>query len=176
MTDKRENFCQEYLIDLNATQAAIRAGYSEATARQKAYGLLQEKDVSDRIAELMEDRAKRTRVSQDEVINAYRRLAFYDPRGFYDEGGKLIPIHKLPDDLAFAIQAIDVNDLKVDGAEYSETKKIKTADKQRALDSIAKHLGMFIDRTELTGKDGGAVENKLIVEIVGLDEVDYDED
>lgn len=65
---KQEKFCQEYLIDLNATQAAIRAGYSEKTARNQATRLLSKVHIQSYIANLQERVAKRNRISQDEIV------------------------------------------------------------------------------------------------------------
>jgi len=103
LTDKQEQFCQEYLIDLNATQAAIRAGYSENTASETGYENLRKPQIAGRIAELKAERQERVQITQDRVLLEYSRLAFLDVRKLYDENGRLLPITELDDDTAAAI-------------------------------------------------------------------------
>ncbi|KAA6001412.1 terminase small subunit [Pantoea sp. M_5] len=74
LTDKQEMFCREYLIDLNATQAAIRAGYSEASSRNQAHRLMTNDDILQRIAELNHDRLKRTNINADYVLRQAVKL------------------------------------------------------------------------------------------------------
>ena len=155
MTPKQKRFCEEYLIDLNATQAAIRAGYSERTAYSIAQENLKKPEIQEYIDKLVKEREKRTEITQDRVLKELAKLAFVDPRKFYDSEGKLIPVHDLDDDSAAALAGFEVI---ITNAENEKglvvTKKIKIADKKAALDSIARHLGMFINKTEITGKDG----------------------
>ncbi|MEH5098969.1 terminase small subunit [Atlantibacter hermannii] len=74
LTDKQEMFCREYLIDLNATQAAIRAGYSDGSARNQAHRLMTNDDILQRIAELNQDRLKRTNIDADYVLRQAVKL------------------------------------------------------------------------------------------------------
>jgi phage terminase small subunit len=74
LTDKQEMFCREYLIDLNATQAAIRAGYSEGSSRNQAHRLMTNDDILQRIAELNQDRLKRTNIDADYVLRQAVKL------------------------------------------------------------------------------------------------------
>jgi len=74
LTDKQEMFCREYLIDLNATQAAIRAGYSDGSARNQAHRLMTNDDILQRIAELNHDRLKRTNIDADYVLRQAVKL------------------------------------------------------------------------------------------------------
>ena len=75
MTPKQQRFVDEYLVDLNATQAAIRAGYSERTAEEQGYQLLRKTSVAEAIAERQAERAERTETTQDQVIADLKRLA-----------------------------------------------------------------------------------------------------
>ena len=79
LTDRQERFCQEYLIDLNATQAYIRAGYSARTAHNCASRLMAKAGVRARIDELMAVRSRRTGVTQERVVRELARIAFVDP-------------------------------------------------------------------------------------------------
>lgn len=154
LTPKQQRFVDEYLIDLNGTQAAIRAGYSKKTARQIAEENLSKPYIAAAVQQAMSRRELRTEVTQDMVLREYAKLAFLDPRRFYDENGNLIPVHELPADVAAALAGMEIATSRtgkdVEGIpEYEDIKKIKFIDKKGALDSVARHLGMFIDRSEV---------------------------
>jgi phage terminase small subunit len=166
LTPKQQRFVDEYLIDLNATQAAIRAGYSEKTAQEIGSENLSKPIIAEAIAAAMKEREKRTEITQDRVLKEYAKLAFLDPRRFYDEDGALIPVHKLDADVAAALVGVDVHEEKVDGVAIGQTKKIKFVDKKGALDSVARHLGMFNDKLQMTGKDGGPVDMNFTLKLV----------
>ena len=177
LTPKQERFVEEYLVDLNATQAAIRTGYSEKTAAEQASRLLTNVKIQTAIAAGRQRLADKAGISQERVLKEYARLAFLDIRKAFDEDGNLKPIHELDDDTAAAIAGLEVEVRRVAGDSTEELEdqahggslkrqrgeltarlhKIKLSDKKGALDSIARHLGMFVDKTEITGKDGGPV-------------------
>lgn len=155
LTAKQALFVAEYLIDLNATQAAIRAGYSKRTAEWQGPQLLGKTHVASAVAESMKARSDRTEVTADRVLAEYAKLAFLDPRRFYDDAGQLIPVNLLHADVAAALVGVDVTDsFDKDSQAVVTTKKVKFVDKKGALDSVARHLGMFNDKMALTGKDG----------------------
>jgi phage terminase small subunit len=172
LTEKQKMFVLEYLVDLNATAAARRAGYSERTADRIGPELLGKTCVQEAIHEQMEAREKRTLITADKVLAELAKIGFADIKQYleyktaktvvdYDpETGEPIVDYK---------QIIDVIDSsQVDGAVIQEvsigkdgTFKFKLHDKMAALDKIGKHLGMFTDKMELTGKDGGPIKIKL---------------
>jgi phage terminase small subunit len=164
LTPQQERFCQEYIIDLNATQAAIRAGYSEKTANQQGPRLLVNVGIAARVAELPKTVADKAGITALGVLQEFKRVAMADFRELFDENGQLRPIKDLPDDLAASLASIEV-ERRVDGhgeeAEVYHVHKVKRWDKLRALESLAKHLGLLVDKTEISGKNGGPV----IVEI-----------
>lgn len=157
LTQKQSLFVAEYLIDLNATQAAIRAGYSTKTAAVIGFENLTKPNIQAAIDAAMKARAQRTEVTQDRVLAEFAKLAFLDPRRFYDENGTLIPVHLLPEEVAAALSGMDVI-IERDGFDgegnpkFNDVKKIKFADKKGALDSCARHLGMFTDKIEHSGE------------------------
>lgn len=156
LTPKQARFVEEYLIDLNATAAARRAGYSEKMADKIGSQLLGKTRVAEAIQAAMDERSKRTGITQDRVLQEYAKIAFLDPRRFYDATGNLIPVHKLPEDVAAALAGMDVvterTGKDADGnSEFATVRKIKFTDKKAALDSVARHLGMFNDKLELSG-------------------------
>lgn len=161
LTPKQEAFIREYLIDLNATQAAIRAGYSEDSARSIGSENLTKPDIQEAIAEARKALAEAAGITLERVQREYARLAFLDIRKAFDADGRLKPIHELDDDTAAAISGLEVETLfEGRGSErelVGHLHKIKLSDKKGALDSIAKLFGWVVDKKELTGKDGGPI-------------------
>lgn len=165
LTDKQRRFVDEYLIDLNATQAAIRAGYSEKTARAIACENLTKPDIEAAIAEAMKERQTRTHIDQDRVLQELARIAFFDARKLFTPDGYPLEITALGDDEAAAIAGIDIVVERTDEGgrdAFSSVRKYKIADKLSALQAAMRHLGMFKDKVELTGKDGGPVQHQNV--------------
>jgi phage terminase small subunit len=157
--EKHKRFCEEYLVDLNGKQAAIRAGYSEDRAPVTASELLDRPDIQDYLSVRQRELQEVTGINQKRVLEEYAKLAFIDIRKFYDQNGRLLTPHDIPDEAAAALAGIEVFeefgfDKNGEKVHIGDTKKIKTYDKVKALDSLAKHLGMFKEIHELTGKNG----------------------
>ena len=149
LTQRAQAFVREYLIDLNATQAAIRAGYSEKTAHSQGPRMLENVGVKNAIAEAMKKRASAVELSAERVLLEASRLALYDIRRLYNADGTMKAITELDDDTAAAIVGIDV--IEVGGEEPSITKKYKLADKNSALERLFKHLGLYeLDNSQKT--------------------------
>lgn len=164
LTAKQAAFVDEYLIDLNATQAAIRAGYSENTASETGYENLRKPQIAEAIKEAQDKRSERTEITQDMVVKELARIAFLDIRQAFDEEGKLLPIKDMPEDVARAIGGMDVvTTLNGSGedAVLELLKKVKIIDKKGALELLGKHLKMFTDKHELTGKDGKELQSVI---------------
>jgi len=149
---KQQAFCDEYIIDFNATQAAIRAGYSEKTAYSIGSENLTKPEIQEGIQRCMQERSKRTEVTQDRVLLEIARLAFNDPRKAFDEFGNLLPIQEWPDEVAAAISAIKITELKTDDGTRSVLKEVKFWDKGKQIELAGKHLGMFTDNFNINGK------------------------
>lgn len=162
LTAKQAAFVREYLVDLNATQAAIRAGYSKKTANVIASELLAKPIIQSAIQEEMKKRAERTEITADKVLKEFAKLAFFDPRKLFDDKGNPKDITELDDDTAAALAGLDVvQDFDPDTGVTSYTKKYKLASKQAALDSLGRHLGMFLDRTEVNASVAVTMESYL---------------
>ncbi len=140
LTAQQQLFVDEYIIDLNGTQAAIRAGYAESSARATASRLLTIDNIQDAIAEARKEQQKRTQITADRVLLEVARLAMYDPRKFFNASGDLLGIHDLDGDTAAALAGMDVMELS-DGA--GSVKKIKLVDKGPNLERLMKHLGLY---------------------------------
>jgi phage terminase small subunit len=148
MTPKQERFVEEYLVDLNATQAAIRAGYSARTAREIGRENLDKPDIQAALQTAFAARSKRVEIDQDWVVRRLARIADLDLRKLFTEDGVLRPIHELPEDVAGAIASVHVVKRKGEAEGY----RVRLPDRIRALDLLGRHLGMFRDRVEVTGR------------------------
>lgn len=143
MTKKQKLFVEEYLIDLNATQAAIRAGYSAKTAQEQASRLLSNVMVQGSIAKAMAERSKRTGINQDRILQEIAKLALVNIDDVVDLKTGKIKKTATKEDLA-CIQSI-----KIKPTEFGTEREIKFYDKKGSLEMAGKHLGMFKDKLEL---------------------------
>ncbi|WP_336717536.1 terminase small subunit [Asaia bogorensis] len=146
VNDKQQRFVSEYLVDLNATQAAIRAGYSEKAAGQTAFNLLKKTEIQAAISEAQKARSVRTQVNQDRVIQEIARIGLSDIRAAFSETGSLLPPSEWSDDLAAAVAAMEVErrtEGRGDDAEVYYVTKLKLWDKNSALEKLCKHLGLY---------------------------------
>lgn len=162
LTPKQEAFCLKYMETGNASEAYRLAYDSEkmkpATINRTAFELLENPKISARLEELKAARLKRHEITVDRVLAEYAKLAFLDIRKAFDESGTLKPIHELDDETAAAIAGLDIvenaGNMEISGEGVRHiptvTKKIKLSDKKGALDSLARHLGMFVDRSDVT--------------------------
>ena len=147
LTAKQKRFCDEYLIDLNATQAAIRAGDSPNTANEQGARLLANVSVQEIIAKAMAERSKRTGISQDRVIQELARIAFVNPQNVVNPKDASVKVDATEDDLA-CIQSVKVK--TTDGVKgKSVEREVRLNDKMKALELLGKHLGMFKDKLEV---------------------------
>lgn len=146
LTAKQQKFADEYLIDLNATQAAIRAGYSPKSAMQQGSTLLSNPKVRAYIDERMAQHSARTGVNQERIIRELARIAFLDPTQLVDMDSAEITDDASADDRA-AIASVKVKTMsgEVDMIE----REVKFADKLKALELLGKRYGMWIDKQQV---------------------------
>ncbi|WP_045834479.1 terminase small subunit [Hyphomicrobium sp. 99] len=174
LTAKQALFVREYLIDLNATQAAIRAGYSPKTASRIAHELLEKTQVREAIDAAKIERAEKTGLSAERVLLEIQRMAFYDPADLIEiarpiedsdldgidcgaiievDGKRMVldgiseprDIKKLPEDVRRAIVGW--------GYDRNQNFVLKLADKSKALNQLARHLSLYNDKLEVNGVD-----------------------
>ena len=182
MTPKQKRFVEEYLVDLNATQAAIRAGYSEKTAGRIGSQLLVKTCIANSITKAQSKRSVRTEITQDMVLRELAKIGFSDIRNVIRWGNTTIrktvnaegeeveePYH--------GIAVVDSSEISDDAAaaisEISETKeglKVKLHDKKGALVEIAKHLGMFVQKVDVTTNGNEITSGVLMVPAQMTDE------
>lgn len=150
LTDKQTAFVREYLVDLNATQAAIRAGYSVKTAYRQGADLLQKTSIREAIEKAQAKRARRVEVTQDYVLS------------------------NLVEVVERTMQRAPVMDRKGEQVTDEEGRAVWTFDAKganRALELLGKHLGIFTDkiRAEVSGPDGGPMASEIVVRFVEPD-------
>jgi phage terminase small subunit len=153
VTPKQERFVQEYLIDLNATQAAIRAGYSAKTAYE--IGRQNLRKLEKKIAIAQSERSKRTEITADRVLKELARIAFVDLRKVFRWGPGGVTL--LPSDGLSEDEAAIVAEVSETTTESGGSIKGKRFDKLKALELLGRHLGLFVDRTEITGFGGEGI-------------------
>lgn len=155
LTPKQEAFVREYLIDLNATQAAIRAGYSARTANEQGARLLAKASVSQAVAEAKAERAEKTRINAEWLLTRLAEESTADIADLYDEQGGLKPVHDWP--LVWRqglVAGLDVEEIKVEGVVVGTIRKLKLSDRVKRLELIGRHIdvGAFKDKVEHSGK------------------------
>lgn len=147
MIDKQNRFVEEYLIDLNATQAAIRAGYSPRTADKQGFQLLENPRISDKISKAMAKRSRRTGINQDRVVRELAKIALVNPGNIINLKDASVREDATDDDKA-CIQSVKVKTSESDKGTIVE-REIKFQDKTRALELLGKHLGMWNDKLSI---------------------------
>lgn len=142
LTAKQQRFVVEYLVDLNATQAAIRAGYAAARAREQAYQLMKRPEIKAAIERAMEERSKRLQVDADYVLQRLTEIDQLDLADIFDLDGKLLPVRQWPLIWRQMVKEVDM-----------KTGKVKFHDKLRALELIGKHVNVnaFREQVNHTG-------------------------
>lgn len=161
LTPKQEAFVKEYLVDLNATQAAIRAGYSETSAGVVGSQNLRKPNIEKAIEHEMNQRQERTKVNQDKVIKELAKLAFSNMKSFMRWGPNSVTIlhsDQLSDDDAACVSEI-TQTANANGG----TIRLKLHDKRAALELLGRHLGMFSDtiKNVVIGDDSAPLTHKF---------------
>lgn len=170
LTMREDRFTDEFLIDLNGTQAAIRAGYSRKTAYSQASRLLRNVYVQRVIEAKKAERAKRVQLSQDDVLRQLRSILTFDPRRAYDpETGRQLGIHELPEDVAMVVSGIDSEELfdNPDGegkVAVGEVRKLKFWDKPKMIELAMKHLGMITEKVDHRVKHSQLSYEQMVLE------------
>jgi phage terminase small subunit len=170
LTPKQEQFCQEYIIDFNGSQSAIRAGYSKKGSDVQAFNLLRNIKIQSRIKELLSERSERTKVTQDDVINEIAMIALSDIADYVeiDEGGgiKAKMFENMAEGKSRVLQSIEENRAikeSADGKEVTVYDKIKFKlwDKMKALPMLAAHLGLDVNSLNVKLKGKLTLDHKI---------------
>lgn len=143
LTDKQKRFCEEYLIDLNATQAAVRAGYSKKTANEQGARLLANVSVQNYLTAKKQKLAEKSEITKERLIEELTKLALFDIRNIFTVDGGLKNVKDFGDAEAAAIAGIESFDVKEpdSGMVLGTTQKVKILNKINAIERISKMLG-----------------------------------
>ncbi|KAA0686019.1 terminase small subunit [Neorhizobium sp. P12A] len=170
LSDKQKRFVAEYLIDLNATQAAIRAGYSAKTATVQASRLLTNVKVQEELSKQQSKVAERLEITKDRIVDELAKIGFSNMLDYMragPDGDPYLDFSRLTRDQAAALSEVTVEDFK-DGrgedARDVRRVKFKLHDKKGALVDLAKMLGFVIEKHEHSGKDGGPLQLNILQE------------
>lgn len=165
LTPRRAAFVQEYLIDNNGAAAAVRAGFASASASQEAARLLADVNVAAHVARAQAQRASRVGVTQDSVLHEMSMLANSSIEHYeVDFAGNLRPAAGAPDGAMRAVQSVKKT-MRIDKDDnMTVVVEFKLWDKPSTLKLMGRHIGLFPDRMEHTGKDGGPIETVTRVE------------
>lgn len=139
LTAKQKQFCEEYLIDLNGSQAAIRAGYSKKTSCAIAEENLRKPAIKTYVQELKAKRSERTTVTADMVIAELAKIGFHNVQDFVNGGNNVLELKHIDSNKTAAVAGVKTK-LKEDGSVETE---IKFHDKVAALEKLGRHLGIF---------------------------------
>lgn len=146
---KAAKFVEEYLVDLNASKAAARAGYAPASAGVAGHRLLQTAKIKAAVEAAIAKRSAKTEITAERVLQGLAQIAFADISKAYDEQGALRPLAEMPPEVRAALQGVTI-------AKTGEKMGV-FADRRGSLESLGKHLGLFRDKLEVSGKDGEAL-------------------
>lgn len=179
MTEAQKRFCNEFLIDLNATRA-YKVAYpnckKDETARANGSRLLTKANIQEYVAEKMKEREQRTEVTQDMVIKELAKIAFFNPKNIFEDNNTLKNIVSLDDDIASVITSVETleeyDGYGEDREKIGNTTKVKLADKMKALEMLGRHLGMFKDKVEVDVKEKQEKKNTITDIFSQMKEVD----
>lgn len=154
LTPKQQRFVDEYIVDLNASAAAKRAGYAQPHSQGSR--LLENVEVQAAVTAAAAERAARTRIEADRVLLELARIGTCDLGEAFDKDGKLLPIREMPEGIRRSLSGFEVEALfegvGQDRLQVGITTKVKLLDKVKALELLGKHLKLFTDKLELGGK------------------------
>ncbi|TWP23123.1 terminase small subunit [Apibacter muscae] len=157
LTLKQKQFCEEYVLDLNATQAAIRAGYSKKTAYAIGQENLKKPEIQNYLTNLRTEVKERNKITIDELVKILADIARFDPVDILNDDGTIKPINQIPKGTRNAIASLEIEESTSiginDGAPGSMKftgliKKIKLVSKEGAIDKLLKHLGGYEKNNE----------------------------
>lgn len=148
LSEKQKRFCEEYLIHLNGTKAAISAGYSARSATTTASDLLTYANVQGYLQELREKQKERTGITADRVLNELAKIAFSDVKRYLTDGNRIASVIGMSDEISPAIMEVR-SETRLMGEQPVEFTRFKLHDKIGALTLIGKHLGMFNEQATI---------------------------
>lgn len=153
MNAKQARFVAEYLVDMNATQAALRAGYSPKSADQQGFALLKHPEVREALSKAQSRQLQQAGITAQKVLDELGKLSFSNVKHLFDQVGNLKPIHLLTDEEAACIASLEVikKNAEAGDGKIDTVHKVRVWDKTRSLEMLAKHFGLLIEKVEHGG-------------------------
>jgi phage terminase small subunit len=155
LNDRQKLFCHEYLVDRNATQAAIRAGYSQKTAGSQAHDLLKKPEIREFIDGRLNKIAAKAEISVERITEELARILLADPIEAYNDNGTLRPLSEWPEDLRRALSGLETKEEMIvgvggdeEGAVHVTITKAKFWSKTAASEQLYRRLGAFRDEKD----------------------------
>jgi phage terminase small subunit len=169
LTRKQKRFVEEYLVDLNATQAALRAGYSKKTAYIIGHENLNKPKIKEAIEAKMREREKKTEITQERVLRELAKIAFSDLTDFVEFGPDGLTIKE-----SSKVDGTVLSEVYMNQSRKGKSHKVKLHDKLKALELLGRHLAMFTDKTQISGEGGGAIQIQFVrpKEVAGSGDTD----
>ncbi len=155
LTAKQQKFCEEYIVDLNGTQAAIRAGYSKRSAQVQAVENLSKPIIQSVISELKKKLSEKTGITAERVLREYEKIGFSNIQDYITSDNQIIDISSIDRDKAAVVESIKTTETTETYGKVTNTKRqvhIRLISKLNALDSIGKHIGLFEKDNEQKNK------------------------
>lgn len=162
LTPKEKLFVGYYLESLNGADAVRKAGYKSKRPDAFAYELLRKPETQAAIKVAMDARAEKVEIKAEDVLREIKTAAFLDPLELFADDGTLLPLSQMPESARRAIAGIEVEETfegqGKDRVWSGYLKKIKLVSKEGTLTLAGRHLGMFVDKKELSGPNGGPIQ------------------
>jgi phage terminase small subunit len=156
LNQKQEIFCNEYLVDLNATQAAVRAGYSEKSANEQAGRLLVNASIQARISELMQERMSRLNIDQDKAVKELTKVVLAKMSDVADFDGDCLKFKSIEEIDKNEIDSSVIESIQSVDTKFGKSIKLKLHSKMAAMDILFKHLGLYKKPEEKGKRDDPA--------------------
>lgn len=163
LTEKQAAFCREYCLDYNGTQAAIRAGYTEKSARSEASRMLTKRNIQSAIREMQQDLEYLSGITKLWVLEQYKNQATVSVPDVYEGWFDRKDLEGLPPEVSGCIKSVDTRSYKDEAGNSTEQVKLTFYDKQKALEAIRKMLGMDAPEKSIVQQSVEVVDfNKLL--------------
>jgi phage terminase small subunit len=146
LTNKQLRFCEEYVVDLNATEAAIRSGYSKKTAKQIGSENLSKLAIKDKIEELMLQKRVSSQLTEELIVDELKSLGFYSIKTFINRDNTIATLSDLTTEQLRPVVGIKIKETYTtigDVTTKDVTTELKLADKRGALVDLGRHIGIF---------------------------------
>ena len=150
LTPKQARFVEEYLLDLNATQAAIRAGYSPKWANRQAHNLIDDSRLAAAIAEKQAKTAEKLNIKREDLIRRLLEIADLDVSSIVNEHGNMLPVSEWPEAVRRSVAGLETIEERAGGAVVASVRKVRLESRGQQIERVGRLLGLFTDKLEIS--------------------------